>query len=68
LLSLRDWGGLLLSIFDRASWSRLTKIISSSRKSKAEMQWSSLQPLPGVVNIAQFSDWITNHATPEQKG
>ncbi len=68
LLSLRDWGGLLLSFFDKASWRRLATIISSSRKSTAEIQWNSLQPLPGVVNIAQFSDWITNHATPEQKG
>ena len=68
LLSLGDWGGLLLSFFDRASWSRFTKIIQSSRKSTAELQWSSLQPLPGVVTIAQFSDWITHHATPEQKG
>ena len=68
LLSLRDWGGLLLSFFDKASWSRFTKIIQSSRKSTAELQWSSLQPLPGVVNIAQFSDWITRYATPEQKG
>ena len=68
LLSLGDWGGLLLSFFDKASWNRFTKIIQSSRKSTAELQWSSLQPLPGVVTIAQFSDWITHHATPEQKG
>lgn len=68
LLSLRDWGGLLLSLFDRASWRRFLAIIASSRKSRAEMQWSSLQPLPGILDIAQFSDWITNHATSEQKG
>lgn len=68
LLSLRDWMGLLSSFFDKASWSRFGKIIQSSRKSSAELQWSSLEPLPGVVNIAQFSDWITYQATPEQKG
>lgn len=68
LLSMRDWGGLLLSFFDKASWRRFATIISSSSKSTAEIQWNSLQPLPGVVNIAQFSDWITNQATPEQKG
>ena len=68
LLSLRDWIGLVLSFFDKASWSRFGKIIQSSRKSSAELQWSSLEPLPGVVNIAQFSDWITYQATPEQKG
>ena len=68
LLSLRDWMGLLLSFFDKASWSRFAKIIQSSQKSSAELQWSSLEPLPGVVNIAQFSDWITHQATSEQKG
>jgi len=67
LLSSRDWSGLLLSFFDRASWRRFVTAILSSRKSKAEIQWNSLQPLPGVVNIAQFSDWITNCATHEQK-
>ena len=68
LLSLRDWIGLTLSFFDKASWSRFGKIIQSSQKSSAELQWSSLEPLPGVVNIAQFSDWITYQATSEQKG
>lgn len=68
LLSFRDWVGLMLSFFDRASWRRVVAVIVSSRKSRAEMQWSSLQPLPGILDIAQFSDWITNHATPEQKG
>ena len=67
LLSSRDWSRLLLSFFDRASWRRFVTAILSSRKSKAEIQWNSLQPLPGVVNIAQFSDWITNCATHEQK-
>lgn len=68
LLSLPDWVGLLSSFFDGASWGRFARAISSSRKSSAEIQWTSLQPLPGVVNIAQFSDWITKRATPEQKG
>ncbi|HAT52625.1 MAG TPA: hypothetical protein DCS80_05050 [Betaproteobacteria bacterium] len=67
LLSLREWGGLLLSLFDQTSWSRFIRIIQSSRKSTGEIQWSNLQPLPGIVNIAQFSDWITHHATLEQK-
>lgn len=68
LLSVRDWCGLLSSVFDKASWDRFSRMIGSSRKSKAELQWNSLQPLPGVTDIAQFSDWITNRATPEQKG
>lgn len=67
-LSPRDWWGLFLSLFDKASWNKLANLMRSSKKSSAEVQWNSLQPLPGVLDIAQFSDWITYKATPEQKG
>jgi len=61
-LSLRDWMGLILSFFDAASWSRFSKMLSFSKKSAAELQWSSLQPLPDVADIAQFSDWLTQQS------
>jgi hypothetical protein len=64
LLTISDWFGLAATIFDKASWSRFLRVIFSDRKkSQAEAQWNSLQPLEGVMDIAQFDRWITQKKT-----
>ena len=59
LLSFFDWLGLAATAFDKASWTRLLRIISSgSKKSGAEAQWHSLRPLEGITDIRQFDQWL----------
>jgi hypothetical protein len=60
ILSLRDWIGLASTFFDAASWGRLARMFSFSKRSTAEIHWNSLRPLPGVRDIAQFSEWLTS--------
>jgi glycosyltransferase involved in cell wall biosynthesis len=69
LLSVGDWLGVCATILDVASWNKLRTMLSASFKSKAEMQWNSLQKLPEkIVDIAQFAKWIETEASSEQKG
>jgi hypothetical protein len=35
-------------------------MFSFSKRSTAEIHWNSLRPLPGVRDIAQFSEWLTS--------
>jgi hypothetical protein len=59
LLSFSDWLGLAATVFDKASWARLLRVVSSgSKKSGAEAQWHSLRPLEGVMDIRQFDHWL----------
>ena len=59
LLSPADWLGLAATVFDKASWARLLRVLfQSSKKSGAEAQWHSLQPLEGVRDIRQFDLWL----------
>lgn len=59
-LSLRDWAGLLATVFDTASWFRLFRMLSlSSRKNTAEAQWHGLKALPGIKDIRAFDNWLT---------
>ena len=59
LLSFSDWMGLAATVFDKASWGRLLRIISlGSNKSGAEAQWHSLRPLNGITDIRQFEEWL----------
>lgn len=59
LLSFSNWVGLAATVFDKASWARLLRFISSgSKKSGAEAQWDSLQPLDGIIDIRQFDHWL----------
>jgi glycosyltransferase involved in cell wall biosynthesis len=59
LLSFADWLGLSATVFDKASWTRLLRVLSQdSKKSGAEAQWHSLQPLEGIMDIRQFDHWL----------
>ncbi|MDP3229859.1 MAG: glycosyltransferase family A protein [Acidovorax sp.] len=59
LLTLSDWIGLAATVFDRASWVRLKRVLAmSSKQSGAEIQWHSLQALEGVTDIRQFDHWL----------
>lgn len=59
LLSFADWLGLAATAFDKASWARLLRVLSlDSKKSGAETQWHSLQPLEGIMDIRQFDHWL----------
>jgi hypothetical protein len=59
LLSPTDWLGLAATVFDKASWARLLRVLfQSSKKSGAEAQWHSLRPLEGVRDIRQFDHWL----------
>jgi len=60
LLSFSDWMGLAATVFDKASWARLHRLLSlDSKKSSAEAQWHSLRPLEGVKDIRQFDYWLS---------
>ena len=60
LLSFSDWCGLASTAFDKASWARLLQVISlGSKKSDAQAQWHSLQPLEGVMDIREFDQWLS---------
>jgi glycosyltransferase involved in cell wall biosynthesis len=59
LLEFTDWLGLAATVFDKASWLRLKRVLlADSKKSGAEVQWHSLQPLDGVTDIRQFDHWL----------
>lgn len=66
LLSLTDWLGLAATAFDKASWTRLLRVLSQgSKKSGAEAQWHSLLPLEGITDIRQFDYWLARrNSTP----
>lgn len=67
LLSLSDWVGLAATAFDKPSWARLLRVVSSgSKKSGAEAQWHSLRPLEGVMDIRQFDQWLTRRKSAQQ--
>ena len=59
-LGARDWCGLAATIFDRQSWSRLTRMFALAAKSDIEQQWGGLAPIPGIRNIAEFARWLTS--------
>ena len=56
LLSARDWAGLCLTLFDRESWQRLRSMIA--RRGSVQAQWTRLQPLHGVPDIAAFARFL----------
>lgn len=58
LLSFSDWLGLATSVMDKASWTRIIRLLSGSKKSDAEVQWCSLQPLENILDIRQFGQWL----------
>ncbi|MBT9507350.1 glycosyltransferase family A protein [Rhodoferax sp.] len=59
LLTFSDWSGLAATVFDRASWVRLKRVLAmNSKQSGAEIQWQSLQALEGVTDIRQFEHWL----------
>ena len=59
LLSLEDWLGLAASVFDKTSWEYLLRVLfQSGKKSGAETQWHSLQPLESVKDVRQFDNWL----------
>jgi len=67
LLSFSDWVGLAATVFDKASWARLLRVIfASSKKSGAEAQWHSLRPLDGIMNIRQFDQWLARRDSMRQ--
>lgn len=67
LLSLPDWVGLAVTAFDKPSWARLLRVLSSgSKKSGAEAQWHSLRPLEGVMDIRQFDQWLARRNSAQQ--
>lgn len=67
LLSLSDWMGLAATVFDKPSWARLLRVASrGSKKSGAEAQWDSLQPLEGVMDIRQFDQWLARRNSARQ--
>ena len=64
LLGFSDWFGLAATVFDRASWARLLRVVfNGSRKSGAEAQWHSLKPLEGVMDIRQFDQWLARRTS-----
>ena len=67
LLSFSDWLGLAATAFDKASWARLLRALSSgSKKSAAEAQWHSLRPLEGIMDIRQFDHWLARQNSAPQ--
>lgn len=67
LLSLSDLVGLAATAFDKPSWARLLRVVSSgSKKSGAEAQWHSLRSLEGVMDISQFDQWLTRRNSAQK--
>jgi len=57
-LSLGDWIGLLVSLFDWQSWKRFLLMIKSRRKSNTQKIMQGLSPLEGILSISDFRDWV----------
>lgn len=57
-LSMRNWARLMTSIADGESWRRLANLFRPGKKSQAETLWQGLMPLPDIVNIREFVEWL----------
>jgi glycosyltransferase involved in cell wall biosynthesis len=57
-LSIRNWLRLLTTVVDGESWSRLSDLLQFGKKSQSETLWQGLIPLPDIVNIREFVEWL----------
>jgi hypothetical protein len=60
LLSFSDFLGLVSTIWDGATWKRLSRFAQTSGKTNAEKLWFGLTPLPGISTMSEFVDWATS--------
>jgi glycosyltransferase involved in cell wall biosynthesis len=66
-LSLQDFCGLFLSLFDRESWLRLWRIFKNRKTNNIQKIWSGLYPLENLSNISEFRDWISKIRIAERE-
>jgi len=58
LLGIKDWFGLMLSIFDSQSWIRLLKMGLIANRESAQV--SEVIALPNISTIREFASWLSN--------
>jgi hypothetical protein len=57
-LSVANWARLLAAVLDGESWRRLGRLLRLRRMSQAETLWHGLIPLPEILNIREFAEWL----------
>jgi glycosyltransferase involved in cell wall biosynthesis len=57
-LSILDWVGLLLSVFDKRSWERIGSLFGSQKDHQIQITWQGATTLKEVSDIKEFADWV----------
>ncbi len=58
-LSFADWAYLLTIFLDKQSWQRLWLMLGGLKKPKIQNLWQGAMPLEDILNIKEFSVWIS---------